>query len=128
MNRTEIYEWLQEVQHPGRSDQNIVELGMVESVEILDEAICVTLAFPKRPDPLKNYLVGATQACLYRHAPGGTEIEVKTIVKEPAKQAPKGPEFTLEQLREVGNIIGVASGKGGIYAAKSGLHLKALFL
>ena len=114
MNRTEIYEWLQEVQHPGRSDQNIVELGMVESVEILDEAICVTLAFPKRPDPLKNYLVGATQACLYRHAPGGTEIEVKTIVKEPAKPAPKGPEFTLEQLREVGNIIGVASGKGGV--------------
>ena len=52
----------------------------------------VTLAFPKRPDPLKNYLVGAVQACLYRNAPGGTEIEVDTVVKDPAKPAPKGKD------------------------------------
>ena len=74
----------------------------------------MTLGFPKRPDPLKNYLVGAVQACLYRHLPGGTEIQVDTIVKEPAKAAPKGIEFNLEQLREVSHIIGIASGKGGV--------------
>lgn len=113
LNKTEILQWLQEVQHPGKGDKNIVELGMVDSVEILDEAICVTLAFPKRPDPLRNYLIGAAQACVYRHAPGGTEVEVKTIVKEPAKPS-KGPEFNLEQLKEVSNIIGIASGKGGV--------------
>ena len=114
MNQAEILEWLQEVQHPAKGDQSVVALGMVESIELADNAVRVTLAFPKRPDPLKSYLVGAVQACLYRHAPGGTEISVDTVVKDPAKPAPKGIQFNLEQLREVSHIIGIASGKGGV--------------
>ena len=109
-----ILEWLQEVQHPAKGDQSIVALGMVENIEEAQGSIHVTLAFPKRPDPLKNYLIGAVQACLYRHAPGGTKIEVDSVVKDPAKPAPKGIQFNLEQLREVRNIVGVASGKGGV--------------
>ena len=114
MNQTDILQWLQEVQHPAKGDQSVVALGMVEGIELADGSIHVTLAFPKRPDPLKNYLVGAVEACLYRNAPGGTEIEVDTVVKDPAKPAKKGIEFNLEQLREVRHIIGVASGKGGV--------------
>ncbi|MBQ3812954.1 MAG: Mrp/NBP35 family ATP-binding protein [Bacteroidales bacterium] len=114
MNQTDILQWLQEVQHPAKGDQSVVALGMVEGIELADGSIHVTLAFPKRPDPLKNYLVGAVEACLYRNAPGGTEIEVDTVVKDPAKPAKKGIEFNLEQLREVRHIIGIASGKGGV--------------
>ena len=110
----DILSFLQEVQHPAKGDQSIVALGMVEKIEQADNAVHVTLAFPKRPDPLKNYLIGAVQACLYRHLPGGTEITVDSIVKDPAKPAPKGIEFNLEQLREVRHIIGIASGKGGV--------------
>ena len=113
MEKTDILQWLQEVQHPAKGDQSIVALGMVESIEFPDGGIHVTLAFPKRPDPLKNYLLGAAQACLYRHAPGGTPITVDSVVKDPAKPQ-KGIEFNLEQLREVRNIIGIASGKGGV--------------
>ncbi len=111
---TDILQLLQEVQHPAKGDQSIVALGMVEKIEQADNAVHVTLAFPKRPDPLKNYLIGAVQACLYRHLPGGTEITVDSIVKDPAKPAPKGIEFNLDQLREVRHIIGIASGKGGV--------------
>ena len=114
MNEKEILLWLQEVQHPAKEDQNVVALGLVEKIHIADNAVHVTLGFPKRPDPLKNYLIGAVQACLYRHLPGGTEITVDSIVKDPAKPAPKGIEFNLEQLREVRHIIGIASGKGGV--------------
>ncbi|HAC40910.1 MAG TPA: hypothetical protein DCF48_05010 [Rikenellaceae bacterium] len=114
MDQTDILQWLQEVQHPAKGDQSVVALGMVEGIELADGSIHVTLAFPKRPDPLKNYLVGAVEACLYRNAPGGTEIEVDTVVKDPAKPAKKGIEFNLEQLREVRHIIGIASGKGGV--------------
>ena len=114
MNQSDILQWLQEVVHPAKGDQSLVALGMIEAVEVAEGRIHVTLAFPKRPDPLKNYLVGATQACLYRHAPGGTGIEVDAIVKDPAKPAPKGIQFNLDQLREVGQIIGIASGKGGV--------------
>ena len=114
MDQNQILQWLQEVQHPAKGDQSVVALGLVDKIEIADNEIHVTLAFPKRPDPLKNYLVGAVQACLYRHLPGGTAIEVETTVKEPAKPAPKGIQFNLDQLREVRNIIGIASGKGGV--------------
>ena len=114
MNKNDILLWLQQVQHPAQDDKNLVELGMVHDIDIRDGAICVTLAFPKRPDPLKNYLVGAAQAAIYRNAPGGMEVEVKTIVKDPAKPAPKGIQFNLEQLREIRHIVGIASGKGGV--------------
>ena len=114
MNKTEILQWLQEVQHPAKEDQSVVALGLVEEIDIEEGRVHVTLAFPKRPDPLKNYLVGAVEACLYRHLPGGTEIKVDTVVKEAAKPAHKGIEFNLEQLREVSHIIGIASGKGGV--------------
>ena len=114
MNKTEILQWLQEVQHPAKEDQSVVALGMVEKIDIEEGKVHVTLAFSKRPDPLKNYLVGAVEACLYRHLPGGTNIEVDTVVKEAAKPAHKGIEFNLEQLREVSHIIGIASGKGGV--------------
>lgn len=114
MEQNDILQWLQEVQHPAREDRSVVALGMVSAIETTPGHIRVTLAFPKRPDPLKNYLLGAVRACLYRHAPGGTEIEVDSVVKEPAKPASKGIEFNLEQLREVRHIVGVASGKGGV--------------
>ena len=112
MNEQQVLQWLREVQHPGKEDKDIVSLGMVYSMEITDNHVIVTLAFPKRPDPLKNYLVGAAQAAVYRNAPGGTEVEVKTIVKDPAKKTVN--ELSLDQVRKVGHIIGIASGKGGV--------------
>ena len=114
MKSEDIYQWLQEVQHPGREDKSVTELGLVQEVDVREKYIRVVLGFPKRPDPLKNYLAGAVRACLYRHAPGGTEIVVETAVKDPAKPAPKGIQFNLEQLREVRHIVGIASGKGGV--------------
>lgn len=113
MDRNQVLTWLAEVVHPAKNDAPLVALGMVSDVQVAPGSIRVTLAFPKRPDPLKNYLVGAVQACLYRHAPGGTDIQVDTVVKEPAKPQ-KGIEFNLDQLREVRHIIGIASGKGGV--------------
>ena len=115
MTEKEVFGWLAEVVHPGKDDQDIVSLHMVEEVVVNEGKVIVTLAFPKRPDPLKNYLAGAARAAVYRHAPGGTEIEVKTIVKDPAPEKKKGTQdLGLEQVRNVAHIIGVASGKGGV--------------
>ena len=114
MTEKEVFGWLSEIQHPGRDDKDIVSLGMVEEVTVADGKVVVTLAFGKRPDPLKNYLEGAVRAAVYRNAPGGTEVEVKTIVKEVPK--PKKPtlDLNLDQVNEVAHIIGIASGKGGV--------------
>ena len=114
IRKSDVLGWLSSVQHPGQGDKSIVSLGLVQDIEITENSVKVVLAFPKKPDPLKQYLVGAARAAVYRNAPGGTEVEVESIVKEPASQAPKPLEFNLEQLRNVAHIIGIASGKGGV--------------
>ena len=114
MTEKEIFGWLSEIQHPGRGDKDVVSLGIIEEVVVEERKVTVTMAFPKRPDPLKNYLEGAVRAAVYRHAPGGTEVEVKTVVKEPAKPKKQTLDLGLDQVGSVAHIIGVASGKGGV--------------
>lgn len=114
VKKSEVLGWLSEVLHPGEGDRSIVALGLVKDIEVADGSIAVTLAFPKRPDPLKQYIIGAARAAIYRNAPGGTEVSVEAVVKEAPSTAPKAPEFNLEGLRNVAHIVGVASGKGGV--------------
>ena len=114
MTEKEVFGWLAEVQHPGKDDKDLVSLGMVEEVKVEPGRVVVTLAFGKRPDPLKNYLEGAVRAALYRNAPGGTDVEVKTVVKEVPKPKKPALDLNLDQVNEVAHIIGIASGKGGV--------------
>ncbi|MDD5911683.1 MAG: Mrp/NBP35 family ATP-binding protein [Bacteroidales bacterium] len=114
MKPNEINKWLFEVLHPAKGDKNIVELGMVEKIDIQDNKITVTLAFSKHRDPLAEYLTGSTRAAIIRNAPQGTEVEVKTVVKEETPKKKPGLDLGLEELSDVKHIIGIASGKGGV--------------
>ena len=116
MTEKEILDLLSEVRHPAKGDKSIVELGMVTEVSLTDKAVHVTLGFPKRRDPLTEYLVGSTRAALYRGTPSGTEVDVKAVVKEeaPAAKKPNVNDLTLDELNNVRHIIGIASGKGGV--------------
>ena len=114
MTEKEVFGWLSEIPHPGKDDKDIVSLGMVEEVKVEEGKVSVTLSFGKRPDPLKNYLIGAVRAAVYRNAPGGTEVEVDSVVKEEPKPKKKALDLGLEQVKEVAHIIGIASGKGGV--------------
>ena len=105
---------LNEVVHPAQGNKSIIELGMVHSVSIDGNKVTVTLAFPKRRDPLTEYLVGSTRATIIRSAPQGTEVEVKTIVKEEAPKKKAGLDLGLDEINNVRHIIGIASGKGGV--------------
>lgn len=116
MTKEEILEALKEVHHPGRSDKDIVSLGMAQSVEIDGDSVTVTLAFSKRRDPLAEYIIGSTRACLIRHLPSSVKAEVKTVVVDEVKEKKKANinDLDMEQLRSVRHIIGIASGKGGV--------------
>lgn len=116
MTKEEILEALKEVHHPGRSDKDIVSLGMIQSVEIDGDSVTVTLAFSKRRDPLAEYIIGSTRACLIRHLPSSVKAEVKTVVVDEVKEKKKANinDLDMEQLRSVRHIIGIASGKGGV--------------
>lgn len=114
MTEKEVFDWLAQVQHPGKDDKDIVSLGMVEEVVVDGGKVTVTLGFGKRPDPLKNYLVGAVRAAVYRNAPGGTEVVVKTVTKEAPAAKKSTLDLGLDQVNEVAHIIAIASGKGGV--------------
>lgn len=116
MTEQKILEILKGVKHPGRGDSDIVSLGMVHSVNISEGRLSVTLGFPKRRDPLTEYLIGSTRATLIRELPEGFETEVRTIVVDeaPVKKKTNVNDLDLGQLSEVRHIIGVASGKGGV--------------
>ena len=114
MTESEIKNWLQEVEHPAKGDKNIVELGMVEKIEVEDDKICVTLAFSKHRDPLAEYLIGSAKASLIRHTRTGTQVEVKTIIKDEAPKKKPGLDLGFEEVANVKHIIGIASGKGGV--------------
>ena len=113
MDIHEIQSALLEVVHPGRQNKSIVELGMVGDIDITDSKITVTLIFPKRRDPLAEYLIGAARAALIRSFPD-VESEVKTVVAEDPKPAKKKLDLTDDTIKHIGKVIGVASGKGGV--------------
>ena len=114
MTKEEILQALREVRHPARGDRDIVDLGMVHEVEIADGSVRVTLGFPKRRDPLAEYLIGSARAALVRHLPSSVVSQVDTVVVDDEKPKKKGLVLGLEQLAEVRHIIGIASGKGGV--------------
>ena len=62
MTEKDILKILSEVRHPARGDRDIVDLGMVHGVETKGGGVTVTLGFPKRRDPLAEYLIGAARA------------------------------------------------------------------
>jgi len=114
MTKNEILNFLKEVHHPGQADKDIVSIGMVNDIEVTESGVVVTLSFPKRRDPLSEYLIGATRAALIRHLPSSVKSEVKTVVVDEVKPKKKTLDLDKEQLANVRHIIGVASGKGGV--------------
>lgn len=113
MTREEVTEALKSVVHPGKGDKSIQELGLLQNIEINGDEIQVTLGFPKRRDPLTEYLTGATKAALIRNFPG-CKVQVKTIVVDEAPAKKTTNDLDTTELIDVKNIIVVASGKGGV--------------
>ena len=114
MEINDIKNWLSEVEHPAKGDKNLVELRMIEAIEVTDTKVTVTLSFAKHRDPLAEYLIGSAKAAIIRNAPEGTEVEIKTIIKEAAPKKKPGLDLGFEEVQNIKHIIGIASGKGGV--------------
>ncbi len=113
IQKEDILQQLNEVQHPAKADRSIVELGMVEDIEITDNKVVVTLAFSRHRDPLAEYLIGSARAALVRNCPD-METEVRTVIKDEAPKKKPGLDLGTEEIQNVKHIIGIASGKGGV--------------
>ena len=115
MTDKEILNYLSEVEHPAKGDKNLVELGMIEKIEVENDKVTVVLVFAKHRDPLAEYLIGSAKAAIIRNTPAGTQVEIKTIIRnEAAPKKKPGLDLGFEEIENVKHIIGIASGKGGV--------------
>ncbi|MDE6484241.1 MAG: Mrp/NBP35 family ATP-binding protein [Duncaniella sp.] len=104
----QILDALSTVRYPG-TGKNIVESGMVEDdIRIDGDSVSFSLRFDKPTNPFIKSLVKACEAAIHLHV--GKEVKVTVNVVTEIAPAPENPPV----LPGVKNIIGVASGKGGV--------------
>ena len=107
----QIIDALKTVRYPG-SGKNIVEMGMVEDdLRIAGLHVSFSLLFDKPTNPFLKSLVKAAEAAIHAYVGKEVEVEVKTKTQSTpnAERAAGTPDFS-----NLGNIIAVSSGKGGV--------------
>jgi ATP-binding protein involved in chromosome partitioning len=105
-----IIDALKTVRYPGNG-KNIVELGMIEDDLRIDGAkVSFSIIFDKPTDPFIKSVVKAAEQAILTFADPDIDIRGNIAVKT-RQVAPAKPAQVLPGVK---NIIGVASGKGGV--------------
>lgn len=107
-----ILDALRNVRYPGNG-KDIVELGMVEDdIRIDGRKVSFSLIFDKPTDPfIKSIVKAAEQAVLTFGAP---DIDIRGNIAVKTRPQTGAEKVKAPLLPGVKNIIGVASGKGGV--------------
>lgn len=105
---------LAQIIHP-EFDKNIIELGMITDIEIVDNNIAFTLLLKRQHDPFSTSI---SQKCKQILIEKFAEIKVK-ITEMPARQSEHAKHNSAEQkknyaLQNVKHTVAIASGKGGV--------------
>jgi ATP-binding protein involved in chromosome partitioning len=105
----EVLAILSQVIHPAK-DADILNLGMVEDVRVEEGKIKFRLV-SSSPDPLMGSIKKQCEALLKETFPD-YKVSIIELVRE--KKTKRPLELGQEQLANVGKIIAIASGKGGV--------------
>ena len=115
MDKGQILEILSQVQHPAY-ESDVVSLGMIDNLQVSEDGpvIRFALVFPRR-DPLAASIKFNCREALEDFFGEGTEVVITEVIneKKPAKKS-SVDELGFDELGNVGKIIAVASGKGGV--------------
>ena len=89
--------------------KNLVESGMVaDTPSINGMKVGVVLVFPRDTDPFLKSTVKAAEAAIHYHVGKDVEVSIKTEFR--SKPRPEVGKL----LPQVGNVVAVSSGKGGV--------------
>ena len=107
-----IIDALKTVRYPG-TGKNIVEMEMVEDdLRISGLHVSFSLLFDKPTNPFLKSLVKASEAAIHAYVSKDVEVEINTKIIQSASN-PQGVQASPD-FAELGNIIAVSSGKGGV--------------
>ncbi|MBZ0243592.1 MAG: Mrp/NBP35 family ATP-binding protein [Bacteroidales bacterium] len=104
LTKSSVIEVLKGVIYFAKGD-NIVDLGMLDELEVSEDAIKFRLVFPKLGEPAVNIVTNAATKALREAFGEAVKLEITPIAE---KEKGRGP------LAGVKHIIAVASGKGGV--------------
>jgi ATP-binding protein involved in chromosome partitioning len=102
-----ILDVLRTVQEP-ELGRDIVTLNMVKDIDVVDDRVAMTIELTTPACPLKDEIERNARAALESIGAGAVEITWGSMVR---RSAPRQGE---QLLKDVKNIIAVASGKGGV--------------
>jgi Mrp family chromosome partitioning ATPase len=120
IGKAQVLEALEGVDDP-ELGKSLVELGMVHDVEVGEGAVSFTLALTTMACPLKERIVGdARQAILAMDGVQDVEVSLREMTQEekeriwPKKEGQKREPGVAAHLNNIGRVLAVMSGKGGV--------------
>ena len=110
-SKQQILDALSKVKHP-ETAQDIVSMGIVEDIWVSGNKGGFTLSFKKAHDPFINSMQKVCLQAIEKYL--GNEIDFTENIK--IKVPEKAPQTNTksESLKNVKNILAIASGKGGV--------------
>lgn len=106
----ELISILETIIHPAHK-KSLTELGIVKQVSIQEneKKIHITLAYPKPTDPFANAIKKACILAFKEKLGQDYQVEIKESFSTARKISPE-----YDNLKDVKNIVAIASGKGGV--------------
>jgi Mrp family chromosome partitioning ATPase len=113
----QVLDALRGLMHP-EMEHNLVELGMIKEAHVADDTVTITLALPFKEIPIKEELVrGVREAVSKLHTNLKAEVELVEMSQQERAafmtEAEGGPK-TAQSANQIGRVIAVLSGKGGV--------------
>lgn len=113
MDKNSIEQALRGVIHPV-SERDIVSLEMVEDIKIEEGKVRFKLVFPS-PDALSGSIKKSCEKAIKEAFPGESfVVSIMELVRERKIKKRVQIELGQESIANVGHIIAIASGKGGV--------------
>jgi Mrp family chromosome partitioning ATPase len=113
-----VYDALSVIEHPEMPRTNLLELGMIHSVDVHNGLIKVTLALPTQKASVKDELILRVEQAIEK-INAVLEVEIDTVEmntnqKEAFKAVSREAKRRPKVSRRIDNVIAVMSGKGGV--------------
>lgn len=113
MDIKQIEKVLSGVKHPAK-DKDLVSLSMIEDIKYEDGKVKFKLVFPS-PDPLSSTIKKTCEKALREAFPQEEfKVSIMELVRERKIKKRQTVELGQESIANVGHIIAIASGKGGV--------------